>query len=176
MNSWAPPQGCVCSVLCCSRCSQDCAARSESKIIVKFAVDTSVVGLISNNDKTSYREEVERLCWCHSNSLSLNVDKTKEMIVDFRRRSAIHTPLLIGRSEVERVSSTKLLGVHISDDLIWSINTNCTMMKEQQRLHFLQRLKSTGFPPPILISFTEELWRASCAQLYHDVVGELHYS
>jgi hypothetical protein len=44
-----------------------------------------VVGLITNNDETAYREEVRVLgVWCQENNLTLNVNKTKEMMVDFR--------------------------------------------------------------------------------------------
>jgi hypothetical protein len=46
-----------------------------------------VVGLITNNDETAYREEVRAMAaWCQENnlSLSLNVNKTKELIVDSR--------------------------------------------------------------------------------------------
>ena len=35
------------------------------------------------NDETAYREEVRDLAvWCQDNNLSLNVSKTKELIVD----------------------------------------------------------------------------------------------
>jgi hypothetical protein len=38
------------------------------------------------NNETAYMEEVRALrVWCQENNLSLNVNKTKEMIVDFRK-------------------------------------------------------------------------------------------
>ena len=53
-------------------------ARYDSITIIKFADDTTVVGLITNNDETAYREEVRDLAgWCPNNNLSLNVIKTK---------------------------------------------------------------------------------------------------
>jgi hypothetical protein len=52
-----------------------------------FADNTTVVGLITNNDETAYREEVWALrVWCQENNLSLNVNKTREIIVDFRKQ------------------------------------------------------------------------------------------
>ena len=46
-----------------------------------------MVGLITNNDETAYREEVRALgVWCQENNLTLNVNKSKEMIVDFRKQ------------------------------------------------------------------------------------------
>jgi hypothetical protein len=40
-------------------------ARYDSNTIIKFADDTTVVGLITDNDETAYREEVRNLAvWC----------------------------------------------------------------------------------------------------------------
>lgn len=152
--STGAPQGCVLSPLLFTLLTHDCTTKFGSNLIVKFADDTMVVGLISGDNEARYREEVELLLgWCHNNNLCLNVDKTQEMVVDFRRRQADHLPLFISGSEVERVRSTKFLGLHISDDLTWSINTSTVMKKAQKRLHFLQRLKRARLPPSILTIF-----------------------
>ncbi len=103
------PQGCVLSPLLYSLYTHDCVSSHSSTSIVKFADDTVVLGLISNNDETAYLGEVERLTsWCQDNCLSLNVSKTKELIVDFRKRQQRpYTPLMISGTPVERVSSFK---------------------------------------------------------------------
>ncbi|KAI3353022.1 hypothetical protein L3Q82_019588 [Scortum barcoo] len=50
--------------------------------------------------------------------------KTKEVIVDYRRsRRTEHAPLLIHGEAVERVNNIKFLGIHITSDLTWSMNT-----------------------------------------------------
>ncbi len=54
---------------------------------------------------------------------------------------------------MERVSSTKFLGLHIKVDLTWTTNTMSLSKKVQQRLHFLCRLKSVSLPTPILTTF-----------------------
>ncbi|KAL0204667.1 hypothetical protein M9458_002685, partial [Cirrhinus mrigala] len=134
--------------------THDCTAKFSSNHIIKFADDTTVVGLISNNDEMHYREEVAQLAkWCGANNLSLNVGKTKEVVMDFRRNSVDHPPLTIDSSTVERVSSTKFLGVHITEDLTWTTNVMSLNKKGQQRLHFLRRLKRASLPPPILTTF-----------------------
>ncbi|KAI3356706.1 hypothetical protein L3Q82_003392 [Scortum barcoo] len=79
---------------------------------VKFADDTTTVGLISDNDETHYREEIQHLTtqWCSNNNLVLNTSKTKEVIVDYRRsRRTEHAPLLIHGEAVERVNNIKFL-------------------------------------------------------------------
>ncbi len=91
--STGAPQGCVLSPLLFTLLTHDCTAKFSSNHIIKFADDTTLVGLISNNDETHYREEVAQLAeWCGVNNLSLNVEKTKEVVMDFRRNSVDHPP------------------------------------------------------------------------------------
>jgi hypothetical protein len=53
--------------------------------------------------------------WCEDNNLSLNVRKTKKLIVDYRKRGAEQAPIYI-KAEVEQVERFKLLGVHITNN------------------------------------------------------------
>ncbi|KAK3538420.1 hypothetical protein QTP86_001767 [Hemibagrus guttatus] len=112
----------------------------SSNHIIKFTDDMTMVGLISKNDESAYREEVQHLtAWCKANSLSLNVDKTKEMVVDFRRAQ--------------------------TESLSWSLNITSITKKAQERLYFLWRLRKAYLPPPILTMFyrgTIESVRSSC--------------
>ena len=97
-------QGCVLSPLLYSLFTHDCMAMHASNSIIKFADDTRVECLIINNDETAYREEVRTLgVWCQENNLSLNVNKTKEMIVDFRKQQREHPPIHIEGTALEMV-------------------------------------------------------------------------
>ncbi|KAI5609490.1 gastrula zinc finger protein XlCGF28.1-like [Silurus asotus] len=148
------PQGCVLSPLLFTLLIYDCVAMHRLNDIIKFADDTTAVGLISKYNKSAYREEVQRLtAWCGGNNLSLNVAKTKEMVVDFRGPQSDQSPLIIDGSSVEIVKSTKFLGVHLVDNLIWSLNTSSITKKAQQHLYFLRRLRKAHLPPPTLTMF-----------------------
>ncbi len=92
--------------------------------------------------------------WCQDNCLSLNVSKTKELIVDFRKRHLLpYTPLVISGTPVERVSSFKYLGVNISEDLIWTTHIQTQVKKARQRLYHLRQLRKFRVSPTILKTF-----------------------
>ncbi len=114
-----------------------------------------VLGLINNDDETAYLDEVERLTsWCQDNCLSLNVSKTKELIVNFRKRQQRpYTPLMISGTPVERVSSFKYLGVNISEDLTWTTHIQTQVKKARQRLYHLRQLRKFRVSPAILKTF-----------------------
>ncbi len=106
------PQGCVLSPLLYSLYTHDCVSSHSSTSIIKFADDTVVLGLISNNDETAYLDEVGRLAsWCQDKLSLSECEQTKELIVDFRKRHLRpYTPLMISGTPVERVSCFKYLG------------------------------------------------------------------
>ena len=78
------------------------------------------------SSQTTTRWPTERrslTSWCKENNLSLNAYKSKEMIVDYRKQQGgTHPPPIhIGDAEIERVSSLRFLGVHIAEDLSWTL-------------------------------------------------------
>ncbi|KAL0195028.1 hypothetical protein M9458_008600 [Cirrhinus mrigala] len=149
------PQGCVLSPFLYSLFTHDCRPMHGSNTIIKFADDTTVIGLISNNDETAYREEIKHLAtWCTDNNLLLNTTKAKELIVDSRKgRRGSHEPIHINGMAVEPVSSFKFLGTHISEDLSWTTNTSSLVKKAHQRLFFLRTLKKNQLSSAILVNF-----------------------
>ncbi|KAK3555163.1 hypothetical protein QTP86_010050 [Hemibagrus guttatus] len=149
------PQGCVLSPFLYSIFTHDCRPVYGSNSIIKFADDTTVIGLFSHNDETAYRAEVQHLvAWCADNNLLLNTSKTKELIVDFRReKGRTHDPTHINGMAVECVSSFKFLGTHISEDLSWTTNISSLVKKAHQHLFFLNKLKKNHLSSTILVKF-----------------------
>eukprot|EP00061_Rhincodon_typus_P015888 g43819.t1 len=82
--------------------------------------------------------------WCNENNLSLNVDKTKELITDFRKKGGEHAPIYTNGTEVEKEESVKFLRVTIIDNLSWTSHVDVTVKKAQQRLFFLMRPRKFG--------------------------------
>ncbi|KAM3850606.1 solute carrier family 4 member 11 [Diretmus argenteus] len=74
--------------------------------------------------------------------------------MDFRRNAkGTHTPVNIHHQEVERVTSFKFLGVHISEDLAWTPNTSALVKKAHKRIFFLRKLAKLRLSTQVLMNF-----------------------
>ena len=100
------PQGTVLAPLILSLYTSDCRSSNESCSIVRFADDTVLIGIISDDDSSKYVDEIYKFAtYCKTNFLELNVRITKEMIIHFRRSKALPDPIIIDDHTVERVST-----------------------------------------------------------------------
>ncbi|KAK3558694.1 hypothetical protein QTP86_024504, partial [Hemibagrus guttatus] len=152
LNDYRP--GCVLSPLLFSLYTNDCTSTDPSVKLLKFADDTTVIGLVQDGDESAYRQEVEQLAaWCSLNNLELNTLKTVEMIVDFRRNTPALPPLTIMNSTVPTVESFRFLGTTISQDLKWDTHIDSIIKKAQQRLYFLRQLRKFNLPQELLTQF-----------------------
>ena len=134
--------------------TNDSVSSEPSVVMIKFSDDTTLEGLIHNSDESAYRGKVERLAgWCSENDLKLNVSKTKEMVLDFRKKNTPLFPLTIAGEVVEEVKSLKFLGTTISSDLKWDENFSSAIKKAHQRLFFLRQLKKFKVSHSILTQF-----------------------
>ncbi len=92
--------------------------------------------------------------WYTENNLLLNISKTKELIIDFRKKEEkTHTPVYVSGAEVEQVNSFRFLGISITKNLSWSFHISTLVKKAQKRLYFPQKLKTAKFPCQVLVSF-----------------------
>ncbi len=144
----------VLSPLLFSLYTNDCTSKDPSVKLLKFADDTTLIGLIQDGDESAYRQEVKELAvWCSLNNLELNTLKTVEMIVDFRRNPPALPPLTIMNSTVTAVESFRFLGTTISQDLKWDNHIVSIVRKAQQRLYFLRQLRKFNLPQELLKQF-----------------------
>jgi len=83
----------------------DCTATYIINYTIKFSDDMIVGGW-------EYRKEMEkRVLWCGAHNLHLNVDKTKEMVINLRRDvMSRHLPLTTGDTTVERIQFNQVPG------------------------------------------------------------------
>ena len=124
----------------------------------KFIDDTTITELITKNNDNMILAIVELDNWSSKNHMNVNSRKTKEMLLGTIART---TPshLNIADQQIERVSSFKLLGVVISNDLKWHKHVEYICAKAGKRLHFLKLLKRASLPRDDLLYFYKSVIR-----------------
>ena len=90
------PQGTVLSSSLLTPYTADCRASQDDCTINKYADNTVLIGMITGDDDSHYRQEVDRFFdWGDRNCLKLNVSDTKKMVIDFRKNKAAPIPIEI---------------------------------------------------------------------------------
>ncbi|KAI3375962.1 hypothetical protein L3Q82_016498, partial [Scortum barcoo] len=130
------PPGCVLSPLLFSLYTNDCKRTQmtgdPNVKLLKFADDTTVIGLIRDGERLRTDGKVEQLAfWCSQNNLELNT------LQNCGDDSGLQ----------------KFLGSTISQDLKWESNMDTIRKKAQQTMHFLHQLRKFNLPQELLIQF-----------------------
>ncbi|XP_026535731.1 uncharacterized protein LOC113420136 [Notechis scutatus] len=85
--------------------------------------------------------------------LVLNTNKTKELIVDYKRNRLDIQPLLINGDQVEKVASFKFLGPTLKEDLTWGPHIAALAKRAQQRLYCPRLLRKQQLNEKLLVTF-----------------------
>ena len=80
--------------------------------------------------------------WCDKSFLKINVLKTKDMVVDFRKSPPSPKLTDIKGEKLELVDSYKYLGVIVDNKLCFEPQADAISKKVQQRLFFLRKMNS----------------------------------
>ena len=148
------PQGCVLSPWLFSLYTNNLRSASPSVKLLKYADDTTIVGLISDNLEDDYRSEVERTVnLCRDLDLILNESKTVELIADFRKVTPIKAPIIINNQPISATDSFKFLGTHINNKLNWDHHTTHLLKTANQRLFHLRQLRKYRIRKNVMIQF-----------------------
>jgi len=106
--------------------------------IHKFVDDTTLSELIIQSGSpytmTDYLSSL--LIWTADNDMQLNTSKTKKMIlglIDPRSIPSLSTPT----GPIQRVTTFKLLGLHLDASLSWTTHINTIVSKASKRLYCL---------------------------------------
>ena len=115
--------------------------------------DLSVLEIIPRCSTSMLPFVARDICsYASSHGMKLNPSKCKELRIDFLQyKPSDLPPLQTSGSIIEQVSSYKLLGVHLSHNLSWSIHCDYIVKRARKRLYVLRVLMKSGLPPADLI-------------------------
>ena len=135
------PQGTVISPFIFTLYTNDCQTDRDDAYIIKFSDDTALVDV--SDSVLKYEQSVSVFDeWCEANVLEMNVGKTKEMIVDYKRNQTDVAALQLKGQTVERVQEYRYLGTVIDNKLSFAKNAEVVLKKCRQRMYMLYQLRS----------------------------------
>ena len=111
----------------------------------------------SNNFEFEINAELQKVdMWLKKNKLSLNLDKTKLMIIHRQQKRVKELNITINGTIIERVQSFNFLGITISESMSWANHLLFIKKKISKVIGILYRLKNT-FPSEVLKTLYKSL-------------------
>ncbi len=139
-SSTGSPQGCVLSPLLFILYTNMCQSTFKDRLILKYADDSVIVSLLQGNEYNHGPVVDNFVKWCEDSYLQLNITKTKDMAIDFRKNAKTPESVAIKGQVIEQVHSYKYLGTIIDSALNFKENCKAVSRKGHQRLFCLRKL------------------------------------
>ena len=120
---------------------------------IKFVDGLTVLEVVPRNSPSLLNVAVDDIhAFAVNNNMRLNPRKCKSMTVDcLHYNSCIPRPIAVSESDIEQVSTFKLLGVHLSEDLTWAVHYDYIVKKANRRLYSLKQLKKCKVPSAVIV-------------------------
>ena len=111
----------------------------EWHLRIKFIDDTTALEILPRNGITLLNVAVNEFSIEHN--MELDPKKCKEMLINFTQNDNFTTrPIVLDNNTVECVTTYKLLGIIISNDLKWNEHVDYISKKTSKRLYSLRIL------------------------------------
>eukprot|EP00057_Strongylocentrotus_purpuratus_P013375 XP_011667849.1 PREDICTED: uncharacterized protein LOC105439971 [Strongylocentrotus purpuratus] len=121
----------------------DAALESDNRW--KYVDDLTIVEVLKKTHPSELQSHLDSLIqWCKDNDVVPIAAKCKAMQISFLRQPPPPIVLDINSTTLEAVSSLKLLGVFLRDDLKWDGQVNRLISNASRRLYLLTKLRRNG--------------------------------
>ena len=107
-----------------------------------MTVRAAIVSLLSQKDCGHGPVLSDFVEWCETAFLNINVNKTKEMYINFVRSPVSLPPALINSQAVDQVENYKYLGMVIDNKLRFESQVDAVCKKAHQLMYFYRKLRN----------------------------------
>ena len=120
----------------------------------KYVDDLTMVECREQNVASNQLQQtVSNLCtWAENNKMQLNPTKCFKMELSFSRNPPNRPPITIGDHQLCTERETKLLGVHIQNDLKWESHIRNIEKRANAKLYMLRLVRQHELPRDDLIT------------------------
>ena len=127
---------------------------------IKFVDDTTALEILPRNGISLLNVAVNDIHkFSNEHNMKLNPKKCKEMLINFMQNDNFTTRIIfLGNNAVECVTTYKLLGIIICNDLKWNEHIDYTSKKASKRLYSLRILKKGIVNEKEFSKFTWQHW------------------
>ena len=102
---------------------------------------------VERNEESKIQVAVTELIEkAHAHKFELNESKYKELWITFAKTVPQFDPILVNEQPLETVSTAKLLGLNISNDLKWNPHVSEITRKAAPWFYFMRQLKRANIP------------------------------
>ena len=126
----------------------------------KFVDDKSLAHSYSGNPSSVLQQALDiESMETKKDKMIINEQKCNVIHFNFSRKNIVPQNLKLNGNLIKTVSSIKLLGVMITDDLKWEENTTLICSKVNKKLYIISKLKSFGLQTDELMTFWKVVLR-----------------
>ncbi|CAH1266721.1 Hypp3547 [Branchiostoma lanceolatum] len=121
---------------------------------VKYADDRTTSEMLMASLPGQTQQALDSIVdWGETFSLGVNGKKTMDMIISARKEDSIPVPPhpTIAGHVIQRATTFKLLGVHITANLTWDVHVDFMLRKSRPRVYYLAAAKKARLPVDVLI-------------------------
>ena len=120
-----------------------CCLLLWSMTLFKVGASATVLEAVLSNSPSLLNVVVDDIhAFAVNNNMRLNPRKCKSVTVDLLHYNGwVPHPIAVVGSDIEQISTFKLLGVHLSEDLTWAVHCDYIVKKANRRLYAMRQLQ-----------------------------------